>query len=262
MVEGKAPGTYQDLGQYYMGTSYYAAGNLGTTSTYKNQCGTSINTSNNAGALSGYHMLSTYIKTKDSPPQVVGATSFPLNFTMDMYARTYNSYGGVLGTELVTNRRYEAEITVPTGVTYTPGSLAVKNANVSSGYPIFSGNKLTIRFSNVTSATLSPEINAVFTSDGVTACGYLPAIYRATAIWDDTCPNPLISSVVEKDTIQFVCPSSCPTIEPVSNSSRRITMGLVDNNNDGYPDATGTLDLNKIYLNHVRQHDIYRVETK
>jgi hypothetical protein len=95
VVDGKADGVTLDQGQYYYGTSYYAAGNIGTRFTYNNQCGNSIADVKHSGGMYGYHMLSTFIKTTDTQPQVVGASTFPLEFNMDLKADHFNPYGSV-----------------------------------------------------------------------------------------------------------------------------------------------------------------------
>ncbi|MHA8065697.1 hypothetical protein V7S76_03335, partial [Aquirufa sp. ROCK2-A2] len=264
VVDGTATGVLQDISQVYIGNSYYAAGNLGALGGFYNQCGTYSATSQNAGALYGYHMLSTYVKSTDTPPQVVGASTFPLEFNVDLAARNTNPYGGVLNIQNLSLSKvlYQAEIEVPNGVTYNAGSINVSSGStIASGYPVFSGNKLTIRFSN-TNDNIYPTIRASFSSDGVNACGKLPITYRAIAIWDNSCANPLISRTIKMDSIDFVCPISCPSIGVISSENSRITLGLVDNNDDGFPDASGTLNTNKIYLNYIRMNDIYRSTTK
>jgi len=72
----------------------------------------------------------------------------------------------------------------------------------------------------------------------------------------------LISRTIKQDTIEFVCPIACPSIGPISSDNKRVTLGLPDNNNDGYPEVSGAVDLNKIYLNYIRMNDIYRSTTK
>ncbi|MHA8051579.1 hypothetical protein V7S79_10715, partial [Aquirufa sp. ROCK-SH2] len=262
VTDGIATGTTLDLGQFFIGSSYYAAGNIGATARFTNQCGTSINSSANAGAMYGYHMLSTYIGSSDSPPQVVGASTFQLEANFNMTVGIGNPFGGASNiSNLSTAQRVlQAEIDVPNGVVYNANSLTVSSGTIASGYPQFTGNKLIVRFTD--GFSIYPLVRASFTSDGIVACGKLPITYRAIAIWDNTCANPLKSSTIRRDSIEFVCPVSCPSIGPISAENKRITLGLPDNNNDGYPDATGALNMNKIYLNYVKMNDVYRSTTK
>ncbi len=65
-------------------------------------------------------------------------------------------------------------------------------------------------------------------------------------------------------TITKHCPSPCPRggVSPYFSGVERITLGVPDNNQDGLPDASGSLDRTKIQLNKVVALDTFKLILK
>lgn len=64
--------------------------------------------------------------------------------------------------------------------------------------------------------------------------------------------------------ITLICPSSCPRggVSPYFSEFKRTTYGKPDNNNDGIPDISGSLDFTKIEWNKLAPRDTFKLTYK
>jgi len=236
----------------YRSPYYYHSGNIFSYLTWYNQCGTGFNTSISPTEKVKY-TVSSALTESFVPAQVIGAKEF----TIEGYARLTAT--AVLNGVSNTNKVYEVSVKLPAGVSYKPGSYSSTNGyTLKAGYPtIGTDNTVTFRFNDPNVAVETKDIYYKLTAlaDGINACGALPIIHQTNVEINATGSNPLVSRVQRTDTIRFQCNSTCSTISPVSMVVERSTFGLPDNNNDGYADASGTLDRTKIALYHLRYGD-------
>mgnify|MGYP001301491256 CR=1 FL=1 len=71
-------------------------------------------------------------------------------------------------------------------------------------------------------------------------------------------------SCVDNYPVTQICPGSCPRggVVPYFSQFRRTTFGLPDNDNNGVPDGSGSIDLNKVEWNKLAPRDTFNLNYK
>ncbi len=121
------------------------------------------------------------------------------------------------------------------------------------GYPKVVGSQVTLRLSP--SRNQSVKFN-LCTSAG--ACGMSSISASVSSAIDSSCTTPMVIKQCFSNTVNVVCIAPCPSggVIPYDWKYNRITYGQPDNDNDGLPDATGTVDTTKIDRDRYRPGDV------
>ena len=147
-------------------------------------------------------------------------------------------------------RRYgEAIIVVPPGVNLVSMAEIQDNVPGINGTPetiALTGGYTQFRFRFLASSSIGKNL-VLFKLQNLTACGYLPITYQISVSNDSGCTNKIVSTVCGSTTIRFknacnagvVCANG--GITSVVGYSRRSSVGLPDNNQDGRADAAGAV---------------------
>jgi hypothetical protein len=220
---------------------------------YDNECG-SQHTSSNAQTVSYgvYNQITGPVI--QLPAQVIAGDCF--NYLVDFTA----SLGPVTGVNSV-NRYAELKLTLPVGMSI--GNLAgdvkemLNNIPPHAGYPKQVGQNVYFRF--YPSITNSVRFK-ICTTAGGPPCGITAIPVDISMVNDSSCAlaNRITSRKCLIKSIEVLCPSvGCALggVSPRSFGFFRSSYGLPDNNQDGKPDATGTVDLNKIDRDRYRPGD-------
>lgn len=258
-VKSVAPQTPPYDAEPFISNKYYFSGWIGANTEWANHCGV-LNTYQQTPAnnITGYE-VSSKINSTIVPAQILGAKKFYVEGEADMAA--YLKLNNVFANQRV----YQMDITLPQGVTYVPNTFSSLNGStLKAGYPILnsSTNVLSLRFTETSSTTRKFNYKIQLETDGITACGKLPIIQTTFVADNINGVKPLISQTMRADTVDFRCDLSCTGIKPVSAIIERSNFGLPDNNQDGFPETSGTLDRSKIYVSHLRYGDKVKAITK
>ena len=225
---------------------------------YDNECGTQHTTSNAQTLSYGlYNQVSG--QAIQLPAQVFAGDCF--NYIVGFSA----ALGPVTGTNS-TNRYAELKLTLPLGMSIPDLADNIKevinNLTPHAGFPKQVGQDVYFRF--------SPAINnevkfKICTQAGGPPCGNTNIAVEITMVNDSTCAaaNRITSRKCFSKSIEVICPgASCTSggVSPAAFSFHRSSYGQPDNNQDGKPDETGTIDLNKIDRDRYRPGDTLHSE--
>lgn len=229
-------------------------GNYTTALSYKDQCG-----SNNYALPLGVALLYPMPNFKvnnintQSPAQVASGSCFDVKIDASIVRSTYPT---------ITNGYVEYAVTLPTG--FTLGSASeLSGLTPQPGYPMMVGNKAVFRH-DVTAPLNEQSLHSVkfslCTASGT--CGVYAIDAEVSMTRDKACATPMISKKCFSAPVEVYCAPPCPTggVIPVSWNYKRTTFGLPDNNNDGVPDVSGSIDLTKIDRDRYRPGDILHSE--
>ena len=220
---------------------------------YDNECGSQRTTSNAQTISYGvFNQISGSVI--QLPAQVIAGDCF--NYSVDFTS----SLGRVTGANS-TNRYAELKLTLPVGMSIANLANDVKeilnNVTPHAGYPRQVGQNVYLRFYPNISNTVRFKI---CTAVGGPPCGITAIPVDISMVNDSSCAlaNRITSRRCLTKSIEVLCPGagcSLGGVSPRSFSFFRSSYGLPDNNQDGRPDATGTIDLNKIDRDRYRPGD-------
>lgn len=227
----------------------YDPGNISARINYSNQCGTTFFTRplESAAIVPGVFLGASY--TVEAPAQVFAGNCF--NYTINGSAAITPGAG-------FPNSYYEYKIILPAGVTLNTITELLHGDTPLPGYPVITAGVLTIRYHS-TEQYHQHQIRLNFCVSAGT-CGNISLATQITTTPDGTCATPIILDRCSTPGITAVCSIPCPSggVTPQTWTFDRITFGTPDNNSDGIPDGSGTLDLSKIERTHYRPADVMR----
>ncbi len=237
---------------------YYYSWWYGINMLWYDQCGTGIDLYSNPSNIIMYN-VSSRIGSTIAPAQVLGAKKFYIEGETEM-----NSWINFHGTANLP-KIFQMDIKLPNGVTYVPNTYFSSTSNtLISGYPQFNNSTktLSLRFYDSGNAAKKISYKLQLETDGVSSCGKQPIIHQTYVVGNSNGTKPLVSQTMKVDTVDFQCDLTCTGIIPISAVVERSNFGMPDNNEDGYPEANGTLDRSKIALYHLRYGDKVKATTK
>lgn len=235
------------------GDGHYPAEHHGLALNYASECGAST-----SGAYQGFRYGPTNYFSGSSvqlPAQVQAGSCF--KYKVDFPA--------ALGPVGVGNTQYvEVKVTLPAG--FTIGNLAtdvyesLTGNSPHPGFPKQVGQDVIIRYWPGSVNQVTFKICTPLTG----ACGVQNIPYELKMVNDSTCTSAtqLVGRRCGAQNVEVICATPCPTggIVPTVFNFYRTTYGLPDNDQDGKPDATGTVDLNKIDLDRYKPGDTLHTE--
>jgi hypothetical protein len=223
--------------------------------TYKDQCGGN----NYALARGNVNIVpgaTTKINTNIAqfPAQVASGACF--NYKVDM--QVFKS-----SLPATPNGYIEYAVTLPAGITFNSATETGSGLPAQAGYPMMIGNKAVFRHNIIHQSSGQSTHTVTFNlcvNPG--ACGSLPILSEVSLVRDSTCANPVVNKKCASGTVEVYCGGACSTggVVPTAWSYHRTTYGLPDNDNDGVPDAGGTIDFSQIDRDRYRPGDILHSE--
>ncbi len=233
------------------------AGTVTTALTYKDQCGTNE-----------YKLGLGIVNITPGPTIKINSTNaqFPAQVASDA-CFDYKVDSQLFKSELpVTPNGYiEYAVEIPAGFTLNNAVETVSNLPALPGYPMIVGNKAIFRHSIILGqngqTTHSVKFNFCVASG---TCGTFPISATVSASRDETCTNPIVAKKCTNSNIEVYCGVPCVTggVVPTTWAHYRTNYGLPDNDNNGVPDVTGSIDLTKIDRDRYRPgdvlHSVYR----
>ncbi len=241
---------------------------------YSNQCGTAIVTGSTGltGVICPSNENNTIaLSTIGIPAFIAKNTCADFEFRANYYM-----YSPTADIATDPNRYAEMNWILPAGLTYN--SLTIQRNNFAaitpySGYPQVVGNKLIVRFDpksgigNLVQDNFRIKLslcNACPTTGGdVTIPMSAYYVRHKTCVpmaWDATTCLSLTTKLEGCSTTP--CPTGGTNIDYTTSYMKRTTFGLPDNNLDGLPDASGSLDFTKVRTFHYAEGDTMRVSFK
>ena len=231
----------------------FAGSYPGIKMVYDNECG-SQRTNSSAQTISYGVFNQITGPVIQLPAQVIAGDCF--NYLVDFTA----SLGPITGINSP-NRYAELMLTLPNGMSI--GNLAtdvkemLNNITPHAGYPKQVGQNVYFRFyPNIANSVRFK----ICTTPGGPPCGIIAIPVNISMVNDSSCSEAfrITSKKCLTKSIEVLCPGVGCTLGGVSPRSFnffRSSYGLPDNNQDGKPDATGTVDLNKIDRDRYRPGD-------
>jgi Secretion system C-terminal sorting domain len=223
-----------NLGCSALACTYDAIGHVGiqTQLSYKNQCGSGSYVENYKTVLARNYTYFQYTVENVSDIDGYGVNS---NFTLNFYFSSFNTMNHPSGngtTRLAIPLLGTSLSPAVSTVTFNSWSLPVYVVNDTMFVGPFPQNvpyiygSLTIPMQATCGTAGLKDINAFFLNQY------------------DAC-SPVLKMSCRQSTIFVHCPTPCVDggATPVSFNLRRINYGGVDNNNDGKPDASGSINL-------------------
>ncbi len=183
------------------------------------------------------------------PAQVIGGSCFSLKIDLDsdLSPSPNESY---------------MEVTIPLPVGMSVNNLAtditenLAGNQMHTGYPKQVGQDIIARFTPGSVNQLS-----VLLCTSTAACGLQNIAVDIVQAIDSSCaPNELKTRKCISIPFDVVCPGPCASggVVPVDWSFARSSYGLPDNNQNGVPETTGSVDLTKIDVNRYQAGDTLR----
>ncbi len=226
----------------------YVPATCTTTHSYHPVCDPTIATKGSTGVAFGYTMkVNAYLLQL---PAVVGSGSsfnlrVPVSYSMPSTP-----------TSVLTRRLGIVTLTLPTGVSLQSVG---EGLDTSSGVSVsVSGNVLTYRFMPNYN-TKSNVLNFTLRNDS--ACGYQSIVSQEQIMLDSACTGSMnMAGMCYTATTKYRCPSGtgCTGVSGPSLSIKRYNYGLPDNDGDGRPDVSGSLDFTKVDADHYMIGDTMR----
>ena len=224
----------------------YDSGSSSAEVTYKDQCGSQAYTMPYASNSipQGITLGGSGPIEVEAPAQVFAGSCF-----------TYKLYKGLSYSSGYPNAYQEYKITLPAGVTFNSVTEALNGTAPLAGYPQVVGNVVTVRYPLDGNIYYQPTFTLCVAAG---TCGPQTLITEGRATLDNTCAVPLMTLSCANTTFVSVCNQPCPSggATPSNWTFERTTFGIPDNNNDGIPDASGSIDLTKVEKAHYRPGDI------
>lgn len=229
-------------------------GSMTTALTYKNQCQT-----NNYAFPMGTATIPAMPNSKvvsivsQAPAQVASGSCF--NVKVDAQISRDNVPAMLYG-------YVEYIIDVPAGFSLNTAS-ELSGLPAHTGYPKVVGGKAIFRH-GIPTATNGQSLHSVIfnlcAASGT--CGPQVLAAQVSLARDSTCSAPLVSKRCNTAPVDVYCGVPCLTggVVPTTWSYYRTTLGLPDNDNNGIPDASGSVDLTKVDRDRYRPGDILHSE--
>ncbi|WP_414617423.1 T9SS type A sorting domain-containing protein [Dyadobacter sp. 32] len=236
----------------------FAAGNVKTAITYKDQCGI-----NNyllpfgTPTIAPGPTLILNTLAPQFPAQVASGSCFEYKLDLSMFKSSdpATPFGYV-----------EYGVTVPAGFSLNTAVESGSGLVPHAGYPKMIGNVAIFRHNIVHPPGTGQSAHTVKFNFCVDAsvCGTFPISAYATTSRDSTCTNPIVAKECVSGNIDVFCGVPCVTggVIPTTWSYYRSSYGLPDNDNDGIPDPSGSIDFTKIDRDRYRPGDILHSEYK
>ncbi len=166
------------------------------------------------------------------------------------------------------------ELTLPSGVNVRTSGIRLNHYTGSPGWrpssTVTSGSRLTLTFAyppptgfDLSNSYLEMGM-AADTSSGKGSCGDVKKIsLRVRYTADDTCASCTQNLLLDTFTVKFNCGNPKRVgMQNLSVNVARTSFGLPDNNDDGKPDATGSLNFSKIATDRVMYGDTFKIDFK
>ncbi len=227
-------GTCADIG---FNGAYFSSG-----VSYKDQCGTAsysypLGSAQNS-ATGQFYFTSV---TPQLPAQVIAGHCFDYKIDMGLQSDAFYSASYV-----------DYTITLPTGISFNTASLS-SGATTVAVAPRVSGSTLTFRVPIANAQTM--KINLC---TSLSSCGANTISSSVTASMDSSCSTIQSIKTCFNGSFETVCGTPCPSggVVPFDWDFHRITYGQPDNNNDGLPDASGSVDTTLIDRDRYRPGDV------
>lgn len=238
---------------------------LNTRLHYKNNCQTISFYSPMSNLLGEWHGF--YGKTNFNGPAYL-RTGDSAVFAFRTIAGSNNSF--FKGT----SHYFKVKITLPTGILWNQDQsrLILRRIgsiiNPDSIYYSAANKVLEAYYKNTGGGMNSYEINPKFVldcsiagagSDKAISIQWSYIISRQGCLWQE-----IPYSCKDEYQLDIKCPNPCPRggVIPYFSEFRRITYGLPDNDNNGVPDVSGSLDMNKIEWNKLAPRDTFSLTYK
>ena len=220
--------------------------------TYEDQCANTINFNQRYGSVGSVQSVQI---SKLIPTDILDGESKTLEFTVNNGLLFYQS----------TKSQLKVILKLPSALSHSLSSndLRFTHANGTSWNP----NRITLRndtvtayFNGVSRVTLPRSelrINILgsctSTSSNLTQNLKLDITYNPDTTCSSGCEIPLYCT---NDDIKVHCTSGCSSgLHFKAFEAKRISLGLPDNDNDGIPDASGSIDYSKIKQNRIMYGD-------
>ncbi len=222
------------------------------SATYQNQCNTKINVNERYGSVGSVQSFSV---SKLIPTDIVDGQTQQLEFTVNNGYFFYQS----------SRSQLTLFLKIPKAITHSLSSADIQftHANGSSWLPnrIFQSNDTVFAIFDGTPKVTLPRSELLInikgdcqknTSNASETIG-LDIVYNPDTTCTSGCAIPVYCT---SDKIKIHCATSCASgLHFNGFEARRITFGLPDNDNDGLPDNTGSLDSSKIKHNRIMYGD-------
>jgi gliding motility-associated-like protein len=219
---------------------------------YNNQCDKPIVQNQTWGSYGKYQYLRI---AKFGPTDILDGQSQQIEYTITQgYFMTPKA-----------SSQFQLELILSSGITHsrTGADLYFTHANGTSWYPSYftkNGDTIVAYFNGVPSVTLNrSELLINIKGDCSNSNGNGNQSYQVNFKNnpDTSCAtNCLIPIYCDSDVIRVHCATSCNAgLHFNGFESKRISFGLPDNNNDGKPDPTGSIDETKIKTNRIMYGD-------
>lgn len=203
------------------------------------------------------------------PSNMSPGTSYPFIYNFSLANSTTYTTSGAAGSKV------RFSIVLPNNIDFTGVTSDISLTSISTGLPIatpssFSYNTGThtidLQYSIGSGFTINSMQNSNLTINNLTL-NCAAASNGNTVVLDCFLRTNTGCAYEEQflsqsNSVAFICPVSCGTVGGLSFNDftvRRVNYGLPDNNNDGVPDASGTLDMTKIRTNYTLPGDTLEV---
>ncbi|MBT8327978.1 MAG: hypothetical protein KJP21_09670, partial [Bacteroidia bacterium] len=219
---------------------------------YENQCGNKISPGSDWGSLGGRQSM---IFSKFTPSDISDGQTKQWEYTLSNGYLMYPTSKSQLQVELV----------LPPALTHSLSSADLKfeHANGSSWTPnrfTQTGNTVVAYFNGYPTVTLTRSellINIKANCSGSSSNSSKTYQVNISYITDTTCTTSCaIPIYCDVDQVRIHCSSGCNSgLHFTGFDAKRISVGLPDNDNDGIPDATGSIDYSKIKTTRIMYGD-------
>ncbi|MGZ5243650.1 MAG: hypothetical protein ACXWW0_07175, partial [Bacteroidia bacterium] len=166
------------------------------------------------------------------------------------------------------------EVTFPAGVTVKASDIRLTHYTGSpawkAGSAVVSGSKVTLTYTypppsgfNLSNSYLDMNLG-LDTTGGKGKCGDVKKItLKVKYTADDSCTSCTQTLLLDTFTVKFNCNNPKRVgLQNLSVKIERTSLGLPDNNDDGKPDASGSINLTKIATDRVMYGDTFKVDFK
>ncbi|MFY7965439.1 MAG: hypothetical protein ACOVO1_11110, partial [Chitinophagaceae bacterium] len=203
---------------------------------YQNQCATNNYTTGYTNTIGRANFMIDPVLT--GPVDITGNVPFNLNVEIPVYLG--NNHPNNIGSI------YMAIPTAGTGISTSATSVSFTNGGSTTSLPVFTRNDtIFIKFPNNLSTSGRSFNLPLIISCGSGGAKTINSMFLSK--YDSTCSPTQVMSC-ETFTTNLHCSEPCPKggATPQSFVLKRINYGLADNDNNGVPDASGSINLNLI----------------
>lgn len=229
----------------------YDPGFISARINYKDQCATASYSQplGTANIQPGVSLGANF--TVEAPAQVFAGNCFDYNIS--------GSFNITPGSGFP-NSYFEYKITLPAGVTFNNLVETLHGDTPLAGYPLVSGNILTVRYRTTEQYYFQNlKLNLCVSPE---TCGNQALGTEIRTTPDGNCANPIYLTRCGPTNFVAVCNIPCPTggATPITWTHQRVTFSPADDDNNGIPDGLGDeeADITKIDRTHYRPADVMR----